>query len=105
MAAKSRPAATATESKPSAGGSATGGPKASNSVAIAVIRRAGRVARCRVHERQQRGARDELERRVQHERVGRVLPGDGQDVGDVADQPGVGRVERRRKGVRDRHGG
>ena len=54
----------------------------------------GPVALVGCDERQQRGAGDQLERCVEHERVGRVLAGDGEDLADVGDEAGVGGVGR-----------
>ena len=89
MAATSCAAPAASESCSSARGSVRPGDRTPRTpCAIATICVARRRPLLGGDEREQRGAGHELERRVEHERVGRVLAGDREDVGDLVDEAG-----------------
>ena len=63
----------------------------------------GPVSPTRRDEGQQRGPGDQLERGVEHERVGRVLAGHGQDLADLRDEAGIGGVGGCREQLGNRH--
>ena len=109
IAATRRVAASAVDAKSVVGGLGHRGSEVLELVGDRGDPAAGLLPVRRLHGGEQRGPGHELERRVQHERVGLGGARHGEHLADLGDEPGVGRLVgprgsgRGRRGLRHRH--